>query len=117
MMPEFEKPKYKIRTNRFDIFGDEVFRDESLGNPRTVFQAWHHSEDIPRPVCIVVVNQCFGNYVEWAETFDGFRRQGIATEVLRAIELEIGGITIHAVTESGTAFCDAYEEMYPEEVV
>ena len=107
----------EIKTDRFIIFKHEITRPEDVGGmPRSVFHAWYHSEDIPRPVCVITVNECFANYVEWIHVEEGQRRRGIATEVLRAIEQSIGQLTIDGVTAEGVAFCDAYEEKYPSPV-
>jgi len=107
----------KIRTERFDIHRQEIRRDEKLGDIcRTLFHAWHHSEDIAKPICFVTVNESFSNYVEWIHVDESFRRQGIATEVLRAIETEIGTVMIDGATEAGEAFCDAYDAKFPSPV-
>lgn len=107
--------KYEpIRTERFTIFSHEIKRDESLGGMcRTVFQAWFHSEDVPKPICIVTINEGFADFVEWVHVDEQFRRQGIATEVMRAIEGIIPGITMSGATDEGDAFCEAYERKYP----
>lgn len=103
-----------LRTERFDIHRHEITRDDKLGGmDRTVFHAWFHSEDVAKPVCIVTVNECFANFVEWVHTDEQYRRQGIATEVLRAIEIDIGTLTIDGATDEGTAFCEAYEGKFP----
>lgn len=115
--PEDDPPLPTIRTERFLIHHVEVMRPENLGGmPRSMFTAWHHTDDIPRPLCTVIVNQCFSNFVEWVHVDEAHRRQGIATEVLRAVELEVGGLTMDGATEAGTAFCEAYEALYPEPV-
>lgn len=95
------------RTERFDIFRVDVEREPAMGIGRTVYMAWHHSEDIPRPVCTVTIGPMF-NYVEWINVEEGFRRQGVATEVLKAIEDVIGECQLDAVTSEGLAFCEAY---------
>lgn len=103
-----------IRTERFTILSHEIQRDEKVGGMcRTVFQAWFHSEDVPKPVCIVTINESFMDYVEWVHVDEQYRRRGIATEVLRAIENEIGGIMIDGATDAGEAWCDHYERLYP----
>ena len=103
-----------LRTKRFNIHRHEITRDEKLGGmSRTVFHAWYHSEDVAKPVCIVTINECFSNYVEWVHVDEQYRRRGIATEVLRAIENDIGGIMIDGATDEGEAFCDAYELKFP----
>ena len=114
MSDENEVNRYPvIRTERFDIHSHEIRRDKSLGFARTVFQAWYHSEDIPKPVCIVTINECFMDYVEWVHVDELHRRRGIAMEVVRAIEGVIPGITLEGATEAGEAFCDEYEKRYP----
>ena len=107
--------KYEpINTDRFIIYSHEIQRPEQLGGMcRTVFQAWFHSEDIPRPVCVVTINESLMDYVDWVHVDEAFRRQGIATEVVRAIEGVIPGITLTGVTEAGEAWCDYYERKYP----
>ena len=103
-----------IRTNRLTIFSIEIPRDKAVGGfPRTVFQAWFHSNDVPKPICNVTINEGLLDYVEWVEVDEHFRRQGIATEVMQAIESVIPGITLYGCTESGEAFCDAYEAKFP----
>lgn len=103
-----------LRTERFNIHRQEITRDDKVGGmPRTVFHAWYHSEDVAKPVCFVTVNECFSNYVEWIHVDEQYRRMGIATEVLRAIESDIGGVMIEGVTNEGEAFCDAYELKFP----
>ena len=92
-------------------------RDDKVGGmPRTVFHAGFHSEDVAKPVCIVTINECFSNYVEWVHVDEQYRRKGIATEVLRAIENDIGGIMMEGATDVGEAFCDTYELKFPSPV-
>lgn len=99
-----------LRTERFNIHRHEITRDEKLGGmSRTVFHAWHHTEDVAKPVCIVTINEGFLNYVEWIHVDEQYRREGIATEVLRAIETDIGGVLLDGATDEGEAFCEAYE--------
>lgn len=111
------KAPTQFKTERFIVYRHEVKRPEKLGGMhRTVFHAWFHSEDIPRPVCVVTVNESFGDFVEWLEVDSKFRRKGIATEVLRAIEEKIGCLTLSGATKAGDAFCEAYEAKYPSPV-
>jgi len=107
--------KYEpISTERFIIYSHEIKRPEKLGGMfRTVFHAWFHSEDIPRPICIVTINESLMDYVDWVHVDEEFRRRGIATEVMRAIEGVIPGITLSGATDEGDAFCEAYELKYP----
>ena len=104
---------YALRSKRFDIHHQTIIRDEKVGEAeRTVFHAWHHSEDVPRPVCVVTVNEWYLNYVEWVYVDEQYRRMGIATEVLREIEIELGKLTLDGATDEGEAFCDSYQEKY-----
>ena len=49
-----------LRTERFNIHRHEIKRDDRVGGIcRTVFQAWFHSEDVPKPVCVVTINESF----------------------------------------------------------
>lgn len=107
--------KYEpICTKRFIIYSHEIPRPEKLGGMcRTLFHAWFHSDDIPRPICIVTINESMCDYAEWVHVEEEFRRQGIATEVMRAIEIVIPGITLEGVTDEGEAWCDHYERLYP----
>lgn len=103
-----------LETERFTIFSHEIQRHSRLGGmSRTVFQAWFHSEDVPKPICIVTINECLMDYVEWIHVDESYRRQGVATEVLRAIESIIPGITLDGATDEGEAFCEAYNKKFP----
>jgi GNAT superfamily N-acetyltransferase len=106
--------KYEpISTERFVIYSHEIQRPQKLGGMcRTVFQAWFHSQDIPRPICIVTINESMCDYVEWVHVEEEFRRQGIATEIIHAIEGVIPGITLEGATDEGEAWCDYYERKY-----
>lgn len=101
-----------ITSPRFTIFRHEIPRPDVLGGlPRTVFQAWHHSQDVPKPVCVVTIFEAFCNYVEWIHVDEQYRRMGIATEVLQAIEAEIGTCDMEGVSESGERFCEHYAKV------
>lgn len=104
---------FPLRTERFYIHRIEVSRDEAVGFPRTMFHAWFHSQDVPKPVCVITINEGWSNYVEWVHVDELWRRRGIATEVMRAIEQDIGGLTYEGVSDAGEAFCEAYEAKYP----
>lgn len=108
----------RIRSERFDIYHHDICRSEANGGlARSVYHAWFHSQDVPFPVCVVTINECFMDYVEWIHVEERYRRQGIATEVLRAIELELGRVvTMDAVTDLGRAFVESYEDRFPSEV-
>ena len=100
-------------SNRFDIFAATAPRNPMIGFPRDVYTAWERDVDVPYPVCMVTINPragSMGNYVEWIWTHEMHRRRGVATEVLRAIELLLGSVTMEGVTESGEAFEDYYRQ-------
>lgn len=98
-----------LKTARFDIHKHEIFRSEEMGGvPRSVFHAWFHSGyDVPKPVCVVTVFEML-KFVEWVHVDEEWRRTGIATEVLRAIESLFGELDIIGVTKAGQGFCAAY---------
>lgn len=99
------------QTERFDIFKSIVPRREEIGCERMVFQAWFHSEDVPYPACVVTINPAnswFDHYVDWISTHELYRRQGVAREVLEAIQSEIGEIEMDGVTEEGMAFAISF---------
>lgn len=99
-----------ITTERFTIYKQEIEREQKFGGfPRSVFLAFPRASDIPRPVCMVTVFECFQNYVEWVWVCELHRRKGIATDVVQAIEQYIGQLTLDGATREGRAFCRAYK--------
>lgn len=100
-----------IKTKRFDIFKHRVVRNPKQGLPRDVFTVWHRNEDVPRPVCeVVLFFTPYGIWVEWLHVCEEHRRQGIATEVLRALEKKFGEITASGATTAGEKFVAAYQK-------
>lgn len=102
------------KTERFDIFHHRVVRNPELGNPRDMYTAWFHSEDMPRPLCVVTTWPDYKNYVEWIEVADDYRRNGIATEVCAALLAKLGELSIDGATEDGKAFVAAWKEKHPD---
>lgn len=102
-----------LQTKRFDIFHHQVVRNPKMGLPKDVYEAWYRDEDVPRSVCEVTVwastNPHLGNYVEWLHVCEWYRRQGIATEVLEALEKHLGQLSFDGATDAGEAFCEAYD--------
>lgn len=100
-----------IQTKRFDIFKHRVVRNPEQGLPRDVFTAWYRDEDVPRPVCEIVL---FVNprdiYVDWVHVCEEHRRQGIATEVVTALENKWGKLTLFGATAAGEKFVAAYSQ-------
>jgi GNAT superfamily N-acetyltransferase len=97
------------QTKRFDIFRHRVVRSPDVGLPRDLFTAWYREEDVPRPVCeIVLFVNPYGVYVEWAHVCEKYRRQGIATEVLAGIEKRWGPFDMSGATPAGEKFVAAY---------
>ena len=110
-----EKANYKpfIKTKRFDIFHQHIVRNPKLGLPRDVYIAWFHSDDVPRPICVVTIwKECpyLRNYVEWIEVTEDWRREGVATEVLRALRCKLGKLSMDGGTKAGDAFVDAKDK-------
>jgi len=110
-----------LKTARFDIFHHRVVRNPELGVPRDMYTAWFHSEDVPKPVCVVTIytyellepkeNSQFSRFVEWVEVTSDHRREGIATEVLRALRDKLGYLSLSGATDEGEAFVAAKEEL------
>lgn len=46
--------------------------------------------------------------VDWLEVVTIFRRRGLGTELLRAIEARVGKLTVGGATREGTLFCAAW---------
>lgn len=100
-----------IKTKRFDIFHHRVVRNPDLGLPKEMFTAWFHSEDVPRPVCEVILwPNPYGLYVEWVHVCEEHRRKGIATEVVQALEQRLGALDMSGVTDAGEKFVAAYKK-------
>jgi hypothetical protein len=105
-----------IQTEHFDVFYQFVVRNPEIGKPRHVFSAWYREEDIPRSVCEITIftsrverSLPVSNFVEWIHVCEHFRRSGIATEVLRAVEsLFDAPLELSGVTRAGKAFCKSY---------
>jgi len=99
--------RLEFQTERFDVFYVHVERNPQLGCGRDVYMAWHRHEDVPRSVCEVTL---WGNYIEWLHVCEEWRRNGVATEVMRGLEKNVGELDYSGVTEAGEAFCAAYEK-------
>jgi len=101
------------RTRRFDVFRVRVKRNPRLGRPRDVYMAWHHTEDLPRPVCVVTLFEWTAQsedkkphvFVEWIHVEDEERRKGIATEVMSLLISKIKGMSYNGATDCGEALC------------
>lgn len=100
-----------LQTERFDIFHHRVVRNPKVGLPKEMFTAWYRDDDIPRPVCEVILwPNPYGVYVEWVHVCQEHRRQGIATEVLAALENKLGPFDgLSGATDAGEKFVEAYE--------
>lgn len=96
-----------ISSERFDIFKTEV-ECRGTQSKKFMFHAWFHSEDVAKPTCIVTISEF--NFVEWIHVDEQFRRKGIATEVLQAIENEIGKLILDPVTKEGEEFCKSFHK-------
>lgn len=97
------------QTKRFDIFRHIVVRNPEQGLPRDVFTAWYRDEDVPRPVCeVVLFVHPMGIFVEWVHVCEQYRRQGIATEVLEAITQRWGPLDMTGATPVGEKFVETF---------
>lgn len=103
-----------LKTARFDIFHQRVVRNPDQGLPRDVYTAWFHCDDVPKPVCVVTIwveNPYIPNYIEWIEVTDDRRREGIATEVLKALRAHLGPLNMAGATDVGDAFVAAKKDV------
>lgn len=99
-----------IKTKRFDIFHHRVVRNPKLGHPKEMFTAWFHGVDVPRPICEVILwPNPYGLFVEWVHVCEEYRRKGIATEVLKALESKFGPLDMGGATDAGEKFVAAYK--------
>lgn len=96
-----------FQTCRFDVFHTHVEWEGEIGvgSGRDVYMAWFREEAVPRSVCEVTLDE--SGYVEWIHVCEGFRRQGIATEVFRGLEDYLGEeLVVEGVTGAGNAFAN-----------
>lgn len=93
-------------TDRFFLESTIVERDNGLS--REHITLWP-KKDIPRPVASITL---FGNFVEWMTVCDCYRRQGVATEMVYAVETLYGQLEFNGVTETGKLFENSYKEKY-----
>lgn len=103
-----------ITTDRLNVF-DITLIPSHLNTDRRVFIAFRNNDEQPTPVCTAVVMQPTATsllthpWIDWLETSSEHRRQGYATELLKAIESRIGPCHFEGATEAGEAFCVAIE--------
>ena len=98
-----------VQTKRFDIFRHRVVRNPEQGLPRDLFTAWYRDEDVPRSVCeVVLFIYPHGIYVEWVHVCARYRRKGVATEVLTALQNKWGPLSMSGITDAGEKFVAAY---------
>ena len=105
-------------TKRLEVFLAVVEpnpdRDYFIGE-KDVYLAYRTDDEVAYPVCVCTICRAYGeinwDWVEWIETVEQHRRQGIATELCqgikrhRGVELEMTG-----ATEAGESFVDAWSE-------
>jgi hypothetical protein len=92
-------------TERLTVSHVHCERNEELGMcGRDVYIAFHRLADIPAPLCMVTL--C-GNWVEWIETKEGYRRNGFAREMVDGLEKHVGCLEMTGVTGEGKAFVEA----------
>jgi hypothetical protein len=108
-----------FNTNRFEVFRITCERSLKGAMPRDVYVAFFRDKDVPRPVCTMTVwptapvwdtddgrAEPKGRFVEWCEVTEEFRRQGIATEVLLAVQEFAGPLDGIGVTDAGEALME-----------
>lgn len=104
-----------LKTARLNVFRFECEPTE-MNTIRHVYIGFRTNEDHPAPVVTAVVEPGvvqleIDPYLDWIETSSQFRRQGLATELLRLLEERHPGIIYDGATDEGDAFLDAYENL------
>lgn len=105
-----QHPRPAFETERLRVFAFDT-NDNGVNTPRHVFVAFFRQIDWPGHVCTATVSpfcEVFaGCYVDWIETTEAKRREGIARELCIGIEKYLGRrLVLDAVTEAGEAFAE-----------
>jgi len=83
---------------------------------KDVYLAYRTDDEVAYPVCVCTICRAFGqiqwDWVEWIETNEQHRRQGIAMELCQGIRKFRNGVDLEmtGASEAGDAFCDAWSE-------
>jgi hypothetical protein len=114
-----------LNTKRFEVFRITCDRTLKGAMPRDIYAAFFRDKDVPRPVCTVTVwpttpvfdadderTEPKGQYVEWCEVTERFRRQGIASEILLAIQAFAGPLDGTGVTDDGEALMEVIGDKF-----
>ncbi len=100
-----------ITTKRLNVFVFRIIISETCILPRRLYVAYHKELDQPEHVVTATVSEQvndFPPYLDWIETNSRCRRKGFATELVKAIEADMGQeIAADGATDEGEAFCDA----------
>ena len=99
-----------ITTKRLNIFRVDLVPAKH-NTERAVFLAFRH--DIDWPGCAVTMTVMvdgigiLDGYVDWIETAETQRRQGLATETAMAVNVYLGKpLMFDGATDGGEKFCD-----------
>lgn len=109
-----------IQTKRLNVFAFPVVLSEICSAPRKVYVGYLNDEDWPGHVVTATVTLPlkiadgaaidFPAYLDWIQTSAGYERMGYATELVGAIEKELGcEIAADGGTEAGQLFCASLE--------
>lgn len=106
----------EIATERLDIYRTELDRPHNAA--RTMWMAFVKAEIGWRMAGHLLVMQFSEGaaFVEWISIDPQFRRMGLATEMLQAIDVSYPcELMLTAATEEGKAFIDAYQERFAKQ--
>lgn len=102
-------------TDRLRVFLLQCIPSDGVYCEKDVFVAFRTDDEVAYPVCTATLDLPAGeyanrHYVEWIETNEGHRRNGIARELLKGIERYYGDcdIQMDGATDAGDAFVDAW---------
>ena len=105
-----------IVTARLNVFAFHV-KPTHLLETKWVYLAWRTDQECAYPVatCTVFEAESLGGvYVEWLDVSEQHRRQGIATELMLALDAKCGGKLIYeGATEAGDVLIARLERIAP----
>ena len=103
--------KPAFTTERLQVFEALCQRDGDDCFDKMVYLAFWHNLDEAAVVCTATVNHdtLIGDYLEWIETKEDERRQGVAFELIAAINKHRGKeLLIDGVSEAGKGLEQKY---------
>lgn len=106
----------KVSVNcRLNVFCYDIIVSEICSAPRKMYVGYLNDEDWPGHIVTATVTLPlriadgdaidFPAYLDWIQTSAGYERNGYATELVAAIEKDLGEIVADGGTDVGELFC------------